>query len=68
MASLNSSISDMYTQEIAFTLFKDLLRIGTKVYENDVSTLWIVVDDLLDTILLSGSFSQIVRTRSLLHS
>lgn len=68
MASLNSSISDMYTQEIAFTLFKDLLRIGTKVYENDVSTLWIIVDDLLDTILLSGSFSQIVRTRSLLHS
>ena len=58
----------MYTQEIAFTLFKDLLRIGTKVYENDVSTLWIIVDDLLDTILLSGSFSQIVRTRSLLHS
>ena len=58
----------MYTQEIAFTLFKDLLRIGTKVYENDVSTLWIMVDDLLDTILLSGSFSQIVRTRSLLHS
>ena len=58
----------MYTQEIAFTLFKDLLRIGTKVYENDVSTLWIMVDDLLDTILLSGSFSQIVRTREHLHS
>lgn len=57
----------MHTQEIAFTLFKNLLRIGTKVYENDVSTLWVIVDDLLDTIILSGSYSQIVTIREPLH-